>query len=238
LICVRGSSFDRIDLSDAEPKVMATIPAQDQLSWQARFSPDGTLLAVANNTDSIALWKTANWVEVKKVQVGALDDCAFSPDGEHFATSRRSGEVALWNTGNWTKTRVLPMPAQHIVGPVFSTDNRWLAIGRDTAVQLWDISTGETHSLRGDAGSIRSLSFTHDNQTLAAGTHDGLVKFWNVATRREVTTLRAHTTMLTGLAFSPGDETLATICVDGTMRLWPASGFDATDRPKPPDEKR
>jgi WD40 repeat protein len=230
LICMRESSFDLVDLSEAAPKVIRTIPAGDQLSWQARFSPDGAWLALANNAGSFGLWRTADWVEIKKVQTGPVDHCAFSPDGKLFATSHGSGAVALWHTGNWTKTRVLSLPAQGLL-VAFSPDGRWLAIGcKDTTVQLCDLATGETHSLRGDAGSIWSIAFTHDSQTLAAGTHDGLVKFWNVPTRREVTTLRAHTTMLVGLAFSPPDDkTLATICVDRTMRLWTVPGWAETD---------
>jgi WD40 repeat protein len=94
---------------------------------------------------------------------------------------------------------------------------------------MWDVATGEVHHLRGDAGSVWCLTFTHDGKTLAVGSHDGMVKFWNVSTRREITTLKAHKTILCGLAFSPDDKTLATICVDQTMRLWTAPGFKETD---------
>jgi WD40 repeat protein len=73
------------------------------------------------------------------------------------------------------------------------------------------------------------LAFTRDGKTLAVGSHDGTVKFWNVPTLREITTLKAHATMLNGLAFSRDDNMLATICADYTMRVWTAPGFDETD---------
>jgi WD40 repeat protein len=91
------------------------------------------------------------------------------------------------------------------------------------------LATGEVHPLRGGAGSVWCLTFTHDGKTLAVGSHNGVVKFWNVQARREVATLKAHSTILCGLAFSRDDQTLATICFDGTMRLWTAPGFDETD---------
>jgi WD40 repeat protein len=82
--------------------------------------------------------------------------------------------------------------------------------------------------LRGDTGSVWCLTFTHDGKTLAVGSHDGVVKFWNVATRREIMTLKAHKSIVCGLAFSD-DRSLATIGVDQTMRLWtaPSTTLDA-----------
>jgi hypothetical protein len=53
---------------------------------------------------------------------------------------------------------------------------------------------------------------------------------WNIATRREMTSWRAHTSIVSGLAFSGGDTMLATASVDHDMRLWPAPALAETDR--------
>jgi WD40 repeat protein len=87
----------------------------------------------------------------------------------------------------------------------------------------------EPTAFRGDAGSVFSLAFAPDGQTLAVGSLDGVVKFWNVRARREVATLKAHDSIVCSLAFSPDGLTLATISVDLTMRLWRAPSFDETD---------
>jgi eukaryotic-like serine/threonine-protein kinase len=235
LVCVHESSFDVWDLSDATPKLIHTISAQDKLSWAKCFSPDGRLLAIRSQGNSITFWRTDEWVETSKIQEGILPGhdiaaYAFSSDGKLFATSYDSGEIRLWNTGDWSKGRLLGLSKQDLHGLAFSPDGRWLAIGcQDTTVQLWDIATGEVHPLRGDAGVVFCLAFTHDGKTLAVGSMNGTVKFWNVSTRREVTTLKAHNTILCDLAFSPDDKTLATICQDQTMRLWTAPDFKETD---------
>jgi WD40 repeat protein len=57
-----------------------------------------------------------------------------------------------------------------------------------------------------------------------------VVKFWNIRARREVTTLKAHDSIVCSMAFSPDGGTLATISVDETMRLWRAPAFSETDR--------
>ena len=56
------------------------------------------------------------------------------------------------------------------------------------------------------------------------------MKFWNVRTRREVVTIKAHDSVVTSVAFSPDGRMLATISVDQTMRLWKAPALAETDR--------
>ena len=75
-----------------------------------------------------------------------------------------------------------------------------------------------------------SLAFSSDGRTVASGTQNGLVQLWNTATGREITTLRAHATIVSGLTFSRDDTILATASVDHDMRLWRAPGFTETDR--------
>ena len=98
-------------------------------------------------------------------------------------------------------------------------------------LRLWDTTFGsEPLVFRGDAGGVASLAFTSDGGTLAVGSADGIVKFWNVRARREVGTIRAHGSIVSSVAFSPDGRTLATISVDETMRLWKAPGFAEIDR--------
>jgi WD40 repeat protein len=76
---------------------------------------------------------------------------------------------------------------------------------------------------------VDSLAFAPDGRTLAVGTYDGLVELWNVPSRRELTELKVHSSVVFGLAFSPDGRTLATACVDGTLRLWDAPGLGETE---------
>ncbi len=229
-MCVREAAFDLFTLSGDTARLTRTIPIQNKPAGPICFSPDGHRLLFAADSESIAVWDAADWIELKKVAVPNDGGYAVSPDGKLLAAAFR-GEAVLWNTTDWARLRTLPLAGKAFTA-AFAADGRWLAIGcqdNPLQLQLWDITTGGAYSLRSEAGSVWSLGFTHDSRTLAVGSHDGLVKFWNVATRREVMPLQAHITILTGLAFSPDDQTLATICVDGTTRLWRAPGFDETD---------
>jgi WD40 repeat protein len=66
-----------------------------------------------------------------------------------------------------------------------------------------------------------SVAFSRDGHTLAAGTLNGEIKFWNVATRREMMTLKGHTTAVGAVEFSPDGRLLASSGGE-TLRLWHA----------------
>src|ERR671930_85922 len=74
---------------------------------------------------------------------------------------------------------------------------------------------------------VHGVAFSPDGKILAAAsgvnippTVPGEVKLWDVATRREVATLKGHQGAVWSVAFSPDGRTLATGSWDGTLKLW------------------
>ena len=81
----------------------------------------------------------------------------------------------------------------------FHPDGTRLATaGRDRAVLLWDLATGqEVARLQGHTSYVWSLAFSPDGATLASGSGDFTVRLWDTAplktryqTRREAEALR------------------------------------------------
>ena len=95
-------------------------------------------------------------------------------------------------------------------------------------VLMWDVATGkEVRRFEGLKDNIKSVAFSPDGKTLAAGSRDGRIALWDSATGKELLYIEAHPNHGDAefnaspcIAFSPDGKTLATASTDKTIRLW------------------
>jgi WD40 repeat protein len=99
-----------------------------------RFSPDGTLLAIASNP--IHVYRTSDWM-----QVATLSDqnqsLAFTPDNHYLAVGGQS-QLQFWRVSDWTLRlfydQELGYPGRGVSSLAFSADGSRFAYGRQDAV--------------------------------------------------------------------------------------------------------
>jgi WD40 repeat protein len=104
------------------------------VSGLTRFSPDGTLLAIASNP--VHIYRTSDWV-----QVAVLSDqnqaLAFTPDSHYLAVGGQS-QLQFWRVSDWTLQlfydQELGYPGQGVTSLAFSGDASRFAYGRTDAV--------------------------------------------------------------------------------------------------------
>ncbi|MCT9931718.1 AAA family ATPase [Planotetraspora sp. A-T 1434] len=86
--------------------------------------------------------------------------------------------------------------------------------------------------IRGILDDATSVTFSPDGATLATTGHDGTVRLWDRATRKQVgSPLAGHTGSVHSVAFSPDGGTLATVGDDRTVRLWDRAGHKEVGSP-------
>lgn len=72
----------------------------------------------------------------------------------------------------------------------------------------------------GHLGSVRSIAFSPDDRFALSGGEDGLVKLWDLASRREMRVFRGHTDQVASVAFSPDGRLALSGSEDRSLKLW------------------
>lgn len=193
-----------------------------------KYSPDGTLIAVAG---PVGIWlydaKTLQELDLLVHAHGILgytsysiDSISFSPDGRTLA-SCNSGYVALWDfiTGKRIST-----PTTEYIGSfsiLFSPDGKILAGIDHKEVHLFYAKTGKLkRTIPEHSDYINCIAFSVDGNTIATGDREGQVRFWDTHTGRLIHTLAAHKKSVSSIKFSPDEKTIGTASIDGNVRLW------------------
>ncbi len=71
---------------------------------------------------------------------------------------------------------------------------------------------------------VYSVSFSPDGKTIASTSSDKTVKLWDIATGKEIKTLKGHSGVVRSVSFSPDGKMIASGSYDKTIRLWSIDG--------------
>ncbi|MDE0637952.1 MAG: hypothetical protein OXI43_19100 [Candidatus Poribacteria bacterium] len=178
-----------------------------------QYSPDGNLLAVVSG---IGVWifdaQTANPRHLLAAHTGVINSISFSPDGNILAIGTENGMAQLWDisTGEHKKTFTRRDYLYGVDTVFLMPDGRTLVVVYTSMVDLWDIATGqrkralsagenETNDdhIKNMPNMYMSLggynnSFSSDGKTVASDRSNDNLSFWNIATRKEVRTLKVE----------------------------------------------
>jgi WD40 repeat protein len=132
--------------------------------------------------------------------VRAMD---LSADGRRLAFVTAEGAIRLWDVAADKDVAVLRAPPERLTWVGFSPDGRRLATGRDR-LRLWDAVTGalcwEEPARTGTPAAL--YYFWSPDGRYVAGTTDGRLRVWDVATGTEILCL-VDETIRRPIAFSP-----------------------------------
>jgi WD40 repeat protein len=160
-------------------------------------------------------------------QVSSLNAClAFSPDGRTLVCA---GAV----TGQLDRAMTILLdvqtgePLERLPGlgcAAFSPDGTTLALGRERAVQLWDIGRRRVvRVLEGHRSFVHSVCFAPDGLSLASSS-DREIRFWDQATGQPRAVFMRKTAHVNHtLAFSRDGHLLAGVGDEGHVTVWKRS---------------
>ncbi|MEU0884845.1 helix-turn-helix domain-containing protein [Lentzea sp. NPDC005914] len=237
------------DVTDRnKPRELSRAVTGSQPIVAAKFSHDGKMLAVSEESGVIGLWNVTDPANPVKAGTFAVPktytvwQVEFSGDDRTLVVANGRHELQLWDISN---------PASPRAYPALRTDDnpdpirRGGQAGREEVMTvvihgtvmafansgnsgaLYDISDPaqprKLGTLPNDGGPLQRLAFSPDGTLIAAGTTDDLVRVWDVRDARNPqlrASLHGHTERVWGVAFAPDNRTLVTSGVDRTVRVW------------------
>jgi WD40 repeat protein len=173
---------------------------------------------------SVLLWDAASGPQPMQLTFPrGVNGVALSPDGETLAVAEsRTFRVVPWLQ---TEGRVLAASADlQYTAPVFSADGRRVAVagftGKNSIVLAWEVDERAPVARFGVTGFVHELALSEDGERLAAGSTDGGVRIFDLASDASPIVLRGHEGAANAVAFSPDGRELASGGADGTVRVW------------------
>jgi len=203
-----GGWDDRVALYGLErPGPLAWIPGHGEPVNALAFARDGAALALGGFMGTVSLWDAASGAArgVAGRHAGSVKSVAALPQGG-WVSSGRDGCLRVHAGGVSRAIEVGPTIVNGVA--VDPGGRRAACVSRSRGVEVYDLASGaRLAAFRGHAGSARTVAFSSDGATVAAGTYDGHLLLWPLAARPRLAQPFGAVPLST-VVFAPGDAAL------------------------------
>lgn len=227
LATVSSDGVARIWEAAADWMTVGELRGHTDAVFHGSFSADGRLFVTASGDGTARIWAApgstmvfgdGNWVL----------DASFSPKGDLVVTASDNGP-RVWEARTGRLRAALPGQWDNLHGADFSHDGRWLVTSEyyENAPRIWDWAAGKERVRLDPAEnlnwSLRPAKFSPDGAFVVAGDDNGSAHIWEVATGKELRTLRAdEQNPVLDAEFSPDGKLVVVAGGDRMARIWDA----------------
>lgn len=196
-------------------------------------SPDAGWLACGGRNSVIRMIpvKGGNNLQYElKGHTGKIKSLVFSYDGKYLYSASLDGKVLKWDLAAKTSVNINTAEMQINSIDISSNGSYIAGVSNDGRVIVWNPDkSSDNFRIEPPGKNIKTVRFKPDENTLAIGYTDGYVDLWDIAGKKKITEIKAHTAEVNDIRFNNKLSQMATASNDGTLKLW-----DTKDLTTPP----
>ena len=201
------------------------------------FSPDGTIIAVANRKKStIKLWEITTERKICTLTSNSLpaSNITFNHDGTILASGDKSGGITLWDINTKQQISTLFGHSFEANSLVFTWEgqNQILISGScdREILKFRDLNKSYSYNpqksywqcvanFNSHTSVIDSIAISPDGKTLASASHDNTIKLWDIASGKVFKSINNKQSVY-AIFFSPDGLTIASGDRANNIHLW------------------
>ncbi len=178
------------------------------------YSPNGRRLIV-ECYNGIWTYDALTGVELSFISTYGRDLLGVSANGEMYVSIDSENSYHIRSIDDGSLITEIEGDTTHRRTAIISPDGKTFAAGIGKTIVLWDIASGEKiMTLTGHTGSVNSLAFSPDGNTLVSGNWNDTVRLWDVATATQKKALTNHRNSISKVIFSPDGSKVASISIN------------------------
>jgi WD40 repeat protein len=200
---------------------------EDKIGWEppVALTRDGRTAAVVTGREAVILdGQTGRTLSRIAGHSRVVSRALFNAAGDRLVTASYDGSAKIWDARTGANLMTLAGHQGRILDAALSPAGDLLATAsEDGTVRLWSMKDGSGSVLRGHGAAVGRVAFSGDGKRVVSVSGDHTARVWDVAAKRELSTLRGDAKGGFGVAAlnAAGDRVLtAGTAKDFTVRLW------------------
>lgn len=191
-------------------------------SWvrTVAWSPDGRFVLSGGDDLGLRVWQvdtgelSAEFAVRDKIMY-----LSTAPEGSLVTMVLGNGELRLLDRETGVET-LLEQYQGGVNALSWSFDGRYLAVGTDRLLHVWDAEKRELAQSINAGNIILALGWGSGSHLIATGSYKGIVDLWSVESGANLLKIAGHTGAVKALAWSPQGSYLASGGEEGGIRIW------------------